>query len=187
MSVLSAIIVNHTVSDKKQLQMILSNEPKFELFILWMYREFSHETILSFIELVQYKLFCIEIVKQKHNEQLECQYKFYENMPKSSIVYAMEKANKYEFMAQKLYAKYIQEFSEFEVNISGLLRDKYQRLDENNWNLEIKEMVTVFDEVIDEMYYLMIQSFARFKSESRLSITTPTKSQKMNYYWKYRN
>ena len=46
---------NENVSIEKKLLNALRRERKFESFISWMYREFSSETILCFVELIQFK------------------------------------------------------------------------------------------------------------------------------------
>eukprot|EP01084_Bolivina_argentea_P046829 86249_1 len=154
---------------------VLADELKFEKFLHWMYREFSSETVLSFIEMVQFKEYLIEIVnKECDNEIICCKYKFYPSMPKSSIVYDdyktdcnvdhdVENLTKYQRIASRLYCKYIQEFTQYQINISGNLRNKYERHHVSNWILDEKDLIYVFDEAVDEMFYLMLQSFNRFK------------------------
>ena len=77
-------------SDK--LRDILSDQHKCEAFIDWMYREFSSEAILSFLEFVQFKKF----VKQRlgktdgvnsTGDPDPYDFKLYDGMPKSSIIY----------------------------------------------------------------------------------------------------
>ena len=163
--------VQISVTDK--LRSTLSDEQKFEQFVQWMYGEFSSETILAFIELVQFKEFMMNEIK---NEGVECKWRFYENIPKSSIISSLktkeiaqtgvenQRDNEYRKIAHRLYAKYIKIGTELEVNISALLRDKYEDLDDNNWQIEINELHNTFDEVIEEMFMLMLQSFVRFES-----------------------
>ena len=69
-------------------------------------------------------------------------------------------------IAHKLYHKYIEIESEFELNISATLRQRYDTLDNDNWNMEIHEMVKVFDDIIDEMFLLMLQSHFRFEAST---------------------
>merc|ERR1712228_623781 len=161
-----------------------------------MYREFSSETILCFIEMVEFKqslianwsiqakheaihkdtILMIETAKTEENmmssiASLACEYKLYENVPKSSIVYGVEPIDSIEDvknMVKKLYAKYIKEGSELEVNVTGDLKNNYLILDAAEWRLNIKELIDVFDPVIGEMFDHMLQSFSRFVSESKL-------------------
>eukprot|EP01083_Nonionella_stella_P187130 686916_1 len=66
-------------------------------------------------------------------------------------------------MAHELYAKYIVLYAELEVNISGVLREKYRKLDEANWNVEMNEMMDIFDALIRQMRQFMMDSFTRFE------------------------
>eukprot|EP01084_Bolivina_argentea_P082814 149951_1 len=168
--------IKSNTNEIDQLKMIFCDEHKFELFVHWMFREFSSETILCVIETIQFKLYLIDIIKNEYKENMECQYKFYKNIPQSSIIYAhtyektdadLEKNSvTYQRIASMLYRKYIEEYAEFEINISGELRNKYQILHERNWKVNIKEMVNIFDPIIDELIYLMIGSFVRFKNQN---------------------
>eukprot|EP01084_Bolivina_argentea_P046827 86245_1 len=164
---------NNKKNIDEMLKIVLCNELQFEAFLHWMYREFSSETVLSFIEMVQFKEYIIDIInKESDSETIYCKYRFYETMPKSSIVYNdykydnvdVENQTKCQRIASRLYCKYIQEFTQYQINISGNLRDKYQRQHESNWILDGKDLVYVFDEAVDEMFYLMLQSFNRFKT-----------------------
>ena len=160
--------IDETKSITQRFQETLLNETNFEPFIHWMYREFSSEVILCFIELVQFKEFLIKRVEETSQEQIECEYSFYENMPKSSIVFNEEKNiehdEEYKTIAHKLYIKYIQMYSEHEINISSLLRQRYQALEAGNWNVDIREMVNVFDRVIEEMFVFIRESYGRFEA-----------------------
>ena len=81
-----------------RLRTTLGDEEKFEAFIHWMYREFSSEVILSFVEFVQFKQ-CIKeeiaaiggTVNQTENDRFD--YSFYDKMPRSTIVYGQIEAN----------------------------------------------------------------------------------------------
>merc|ERR1711971_239751 len=65
----------------------LKNEQQFERFIQFMFRDFSSEAMLGFIEMVQFKECFVK--EMQFNEELDCIYmhSLYENVPKSSIVY----------------------------------------------------------------------------------------------------
>ena len=83
-------------------------------------------------------------------------------------------------IAHKLYKKYIEENSELEVNISGLMRDTYyndmhnkDKFIENFFNQDMNEidLFEHFDVVIEEMYHCMLTAFDRFNdSDQRVAI-----------------
>ena len=81
------IEIDETKSRTQRFKEILLNEEKFESFIHWMYREFSSEVILCFIEFVQFKHYLSKLIEEESQEQIECTFRFYENIPKSSIIF----------------------------------------------------------------------------------------------------
>eukprot|EP01083_Nonionella_stella_P087253 242645_1 len=150
----------------ERLRMIFDDEATFESFVHWMYREFSNETILCFIEFVQFKQYLITIM----DEPVQCEYKLYDNVPKSSIVYSQfndeDQGRRYKSTAHELHTKYIKVNAKFEINISAEWRGKYRILDEGGWDMGIKDMMTGFvDDVIQEMQLFMMDSFVRLESE----------------------
>ena len=71
--------------------------------------------------------------------------------------------------ANKLYQKYIENGTTFEINISGKMRDKLTDtigdLDEllANESIGINELYTIFEESVQEMMTLQSISFERFR------------------------
>ena len=43
------------------------------------------------------------------------------------------------------------------------MRTQYLRMDENNWEMDLKQMVNVFDPVIQEMFGFLRASYIRFE------------------------
>ena len=153
----------------------LKNEEQFELFIRWMYREFSFEAGLCFIELVQFKEQLIDYIKQKDGnktQEFDTRYidLLYHGVPKSSIVFDYDLdgdgMEKFQWIAHLLFEKYVRVDAEFEINICHALRSKYIKLDEQNWNIELNEFVNVFEKIIVEMFFFMLQSFARYQTHA---------------------
>jgi len=77
----------------------------------------------------------------------------------------------YKAIARRLWAKYVREESDFEVNISSLQRKRYNELlgDEQRWmdNAEYEEwtsLVSLFDPVVHEMTGLMTSAFLKWRS-----------------------
>merc|ERR1712003_173997 len=107
--------------DKPKLLEILRDEEQFELFIQFMFRDFTSEAILGFIEMVQFKECFVD--EMEFADSVDCAYmhSLYDNVPKSSIVYddscrdeGMERMKK---IAHGICNKYIKVGSEYEVNL----------------------------------------------------------------------
>jgi len=151
-----------------QLEDTLKSKDKFGRLIRWMYREFSSENVLCFIELVQFQIHCRERVLDDHvTTDLDPHlYELYDGIPQSIIVHP-ERFNNQEYIvgivAHALFEKYIERDSEFMVNISHKLRSKMAKYDANAWNIKQKEIIAVFQRVIDEMFIFIRQSFERYQ------------------------
>jgi len=151
----------------------LQNENKFEAFVQFVYREFNQEILLCFIELVQFKAALIGF-KKKNSDTIkgeDIEYQFidllYGDMPKSSIVEKKsghDGIERFRNIAHLLFAKYINYYAEFEVNISSDLRNQYVAHDNNKWVMEVHDFVLVFEPLINEMLYFMRQSFMRYEN-----------------------
>ena len=74
---------------REKLRETLNDEQKCEAFIDWMYREFSSEVILSFLEIVQFKQFVKEQIGKicVAGDADPYDFELYDGMPKSSIIY----------------------------------------------------------------------------------------------------
>eukprot|EP01084_Bolivina_argentea_P059505 108680_1 len=167
---------NIDVDDR--LRNILRKEHHFELLVHWMYREFSLETISSFIEFTQckhrLKLYIEDTLGKNVNNNDVQEYICFDQLIKSSIVYGQENQNENQMdlsrdIAHSLYIKYIAPNAELEINISWVMRNKYQKLDKSNYPMDVVELYTVFDDIIDEMFQLMLQSFVRFEQQEHTS------------------
>jgi len=76
-----------------RLKEAMLKEEEFGRFVHWMYKEFSSESILSFIEFVQFKRRAIDVLKNLpeysvEQKDLHCPYRFYPKIPRSTIVYS---------------------------------------------------------------------------------------------------
>merc|ERR1712194_809965 len=66
-------------------------------------------------------------------------------------------------IAGALYEKYVRRHSELEINISSMLRNRWEALDDLDYpQNDLLKIVQIVDEVISEMYFYMKQSFLRF-------------------------
>merc|ERR1712228_223343 len=147
----------------------LQNEEKFEVFIQWMYREFSSEAGLCFIEFVQFKEMLMKQIKTSNRASSDHIYALYGTIPQSSIIQQgkpLDDPENIKSVSHQLYDKYVKKDAEFEVNISYSLRAKYAKLDAEGWKIEMDELVNIFGKVIDEMFSFMRQSFERYQQSS---------------------
>merc|ERR1719242_1878293 len=147
----------------------LKNEQQFELLIQWMCREFSSENALCLIELVQFKQFVLGHMQSTETLGDGVRYidLFYKSVPKSSIIHEHKSDSNgiemFKEIAHLLHDKYIRVNSELQVNISSQLRRRYMILDVKKWEMEMVELLNIFDKVMDEMYFFMRQSFMRYQ------------------------
>merc|ERR1712032_223061 len=120
--------------------------------------------MLGYIEFVQFKE-CF--VAEMEIKDTVCCYigSLYENVPKSSIVYAKRNEKGIERMkeiASALCEKYIRIDSEYEVNIASRLRQKLVSMNDSDWKMDTNDFVSVYDEVLDDLFRFVRQSFHRF-------------------------
>eukprot|EP01083_Nonionella_stella_P312489 1117908_1 len=170
----------------------------FEFFVQHLCREFSVETILCFVELMQFKEIVMETFNlnpnmdsnpgtspseslciQGANTQMHALSRN-PKIPKSHIIYSamnddidnesqMETCLK---MVYLLFWKYINDTncSDLEINISGQMRQRYMDdfkgmgleafIDKNT--MEPMALFEYFDDVIEELYQLLLLSLGRF-------------------------
>merc|ERR1711920_761593 len=95
-----------------RMKLMLIDEQQFEDFVQFMIKEFSSETILSFVEFVQWKQRLIEYAKLDGIDN----HLLSEHIPKSSIVYVELKESEMKVFnesAHLLFEKYIKIGAEF--------------------------------------------------------------------------
>merc|ERR1712154_426380 len=129
---------------------MFKDQDKCEEFVHFMYKEFSSESILCFIEFVQFKKRVMEYMEvDSHSEVV-----FDENFTRSSIVYDKEEINDVQDlrkMAHLLYKKYIAYNCELEVKISKEMRRQFETYDLYGWSVisREKEQLDEFENKID--------------------------------------
>eukprot|EP01084_Bolivina_argentea_P149660 261411_1 len=171
-----SIDTNQQIDDNITLQMVLSNEKSLNLFMNHLSTEYSMEILLCCIEIMQYQNYVKEFITDFGNVE---DVQFPINTPISEILMdsndksVTENAKK---KAHKLYKKYICEFAEFEVNISGTMRDLFKETFEDldqlisDTSIGVNELYMVFEECKTEMISLQLISFERFKREKAFDI-----------------
>ena len=175
----------HSLSDTNSsitLEMILANEKSLNLFINHLSKEYSLEILLSTIEFVQFQKYLqphlnqdtLLDVKKENCDGIKI-LKFPSNVPRSEIIESndMKEQSVLEIskhVARGLYNKYIAIASEFEVNISGIMRDELLdivvlKIDD----LTIKDFYTLFEECKNEMIALQISALQRMRYEKEFN------------------
>lgn len=141
---------------------------------------YSMECLLSFIEIKQYQNYLIEndtnnilTEEQINNVKLENEIGFASNIPMSEIVersFESKDADQmfsFKMKAYKLYKKYIEVDSEFEINISSSERTKFAFIANLSsflkMNININDLLILFQESKKQMRLLLMYSLTRFK------------------------
>eukprot|EP01084_Bolivina_argentea_P080153 145227_1 len=167
------------------LQMVLSNQTTLNLFMNYLSTEYSMEILLSCIEIMQYQSY-VKNFMDKHfgsGNQIE----LLSGIPTSLIIEESAKTdginieiddtdglNLYnaKIKAHKLYNKYIKENAEFEINISGNMRDILNETLEHldvlllDKSVGLKQLYMIFEDSKQEMMTLQSISFERFRAET---------------------
>ena len=167
-----------------------------------MFREFCSEIILSFLEFVQFRNYNKnEICKMNGNnistETDPFDFKLYDGMPKSTIVYETwnganasnsrcdvanlsavvhsgshqteDPLRRIKMIAHLFLEKYIGHGVKLEINISGWLRNRYIEMDQKQYDgMKLEEFVTFYNEVTDKIMIYQSQSFLRFALVNRV-------------------
>eukprot|EP01084_Bolivina_argentea_P156145 272111_1 len=171
--------------DSVQLEQILSNEQSLHMFMIHLSKEWSMECLLSLIEFHQFEKYLIKkMFEMEYNNldipKIKC-IDFPENIPNSLIVEMVENDSKNnsdtEFCAKmkahKLYEKYILTGSEFEINISGVMKQSIDILENKQLliecNIHLKDLILLFEPIKHEMIQLLQFSFFRFKQKEEYS------------------
>ena len=77
---------------------------------------------------------------------------------------------KVKMYAHSLFTKYIKQQAEYEINISGVLRERYTEYDDMKYpGFDLLQFVEIFDELIGDMFMYIRQSFFRFYISGQLS------------------
>lgn len=172
------------------LSMILGNEKSLNLFMNHLSKEYSLEILLSTIEFMQFQQYL-----QKHmNGNMKVQYthqldvssestvdsyeikviKFPVNIPRSQIIEECKVAGKQQSVldvgkdiALGLYDKYIKFGSEFEINISGIMKDKLEDLIviKEMKDMTVEDLCFLYEDCKNEMITLQISALHRMRYE----------------------
>eukprot|EP01083_Nonionella_stella_P158065 513903_1 len=158
---------------------IFVNKVYTQYFIHHVIKEFSLECVLSWIEMKQFGYYLYTQLKALDvnlstdptiNRDIE---PLAQHVPQSTIVYCTEINDRKEKVMHNfkdkfvaLYDKYIEDKAEYEVNISYELKERldcFKSMHESDaWNVNEKELLGVFHEVIAEMRIFMNTSLQRF-------------------------
>lgn len=157
------------------------------------------ECLLSIVEIMQFQIWLGQYMDVGNNDDDEIKVEqpdenedvsdfrvivFSEKIPQSAIIESKEELDKYnidsnvdkdgvliqaKIKAHKLYEKYINTGSEFEINISSAQRmmivsiiDDFDRFISRD-NITLKDMRDLFEDSKEEMWKLLQYSFTRFR------------------------
>ena len=175
----------HMQSSQLSLKEILKEKKSFKLYMKHLIKEFSMECLISLIEFIQFREHIIQVLDVDDAEVMDSvEYRFPENVPLSDIVHSrddendtlsdLENANGnmrlLKAKVYRLYCKYIEVGSAFEINLAYKTRSGFVQLmgDEQEWmdtNIDKLELIKIFDSCIYEMKKLLDSSKHRFKYE----------------------
>ena len=181
--------VSIAIDIKIKLRDILSHERGFESFILHLSSEWSIELLLCLVELSQFQMYIWQYLRKsatknnvKSAELFGLSIAWPSNIPRSLIVYGKTQSddeliyeNDLQFIpvckmkAKQLFEKYINAYSEYEVNLPYSVRNRLTALmsDQSQWMLRkeivLTDLIHIFDGVIEEVFLLMQDAFNRFK------------------------
>lgn len=181
---------NAKLAQSLSIAQVLSHSKSFDVFMQHLSREYSTECLLSYVEFAQYRSSILETMQDffqciDENALPLLPFLLPTNIPRSTIVYFRpllenklvdEDYQQYiiqcKLTAFKLYKKYIESGSEFEINISHKLRVEYEQKmesfeDFNNREMSAYDILTIFDSCNFAMFYLISDAFRRFASTTQ--------------------
>eukprot|EP00486_Rosalina_sp_Unknown_P003754 CAMPEP_0201575956 /NCGR_PEP_ID=MMETSP0190_2-20130828/21443_1 /ASSEMBLY_ACC=CAM_ASM_000263 /TAXON_ID=37353 /ORGANISM="Rosalina sp." /LENGTH=164 /DNA_ID=CAMNT_0048006225 /DNA_START=894 /DNA_END=1388 /DNA_ORIENTATION=- len=133
------------------------------------------ECLLSVIEFQQFQKYVLRHIEQK-DVDIQFLFEIHDDIPTSLIVEEQESEPDdiilcAKLKAYKLYKKYIEIGSEFELNISSKMRgDLGKVLNDRNVlikaNVTFEDLLKIFDEVKVEMVQLLRGSLIRFREQT---------------------
>ena len=161
----------------------LSVKDYFQCFADHIIKDLAINTLLAFIEIIQFQQYAQKHAIHDDNDDDDCKYddeslfqtiKLYPGITKSQIVYQMNNDNdnipyKLKCKAHKIFLKYIEYGSYYEVDINAEIREhvinimmhKDDFLDEYSNNINI--IIHLFEDIVNELFQIQISSFLRFK------------------------
>ena len=134
------------------------------------------EILLLCIEVAQYQ----QYIKPQLGDGIQSNVTEieYENIPNASILETDDDASfilSAKTIANRLYEKYVEEGSEYEINISGTMRDELTDLIGNldqlisDETVDLDRLYAMFEQSVQEMMTLQNISFERFKQSETFS------------------
>ena len=150
----------------ESLQSILADDRLLDLLAKHLVKEFCIECLLSLIEMQQFKK---RLLKELNVKQYGPMVDLAPGAPLSELVFADTNPTLESFkkIAYELHQKYVEEGSEFEINISSRMRRQLHATmgDYDKWmkqDLAADELSWIFDDVMAENIKLLRQSKGRF-------------------------
>lgn len=174
------------ISNEVKIEEVLADNDLIHAFMVHLSKEYSMEILLSFIEMNQYQQHIAEQMKHEISDNINL-FNFADNIPKSEIIRFQGKTDDIvmvidtdgedtfldnaKIKAHKLFNKYIKQGSEFEINISSQERRKLSNLLHEldvllSHNINLQELLLLFEPCKKQMKLLLQWSLTRFKTET---------------------
>eukprot|EP01084_Bolivina_argentea_P174256 301855_1 len=172
-------------------QMVMAKEKSLHLFMEHLSKEYSMEILLSYIEFTHYQSFLVPSISDSESLMKVEIVEFPSNIPMSEIIttnYCDDNVlMEAKIKANKLYHKYIEMMSEFQINISGEMREKLENtlddLDElMERNVNIDDLFIFFEDCKNEMITLQTIALDRWKHDVDGSFATIFEIMQKEYY-----
>lgn len=155
--------------EARSLQSILADDKLLDLFANHLTKEMCIECLLSVIEMQQFKNY---LKKQLNVEHAIVIVDLSSNVPRSELVYGKQEPtlDAFKEIAYELHKKYVEEGSEFEINISSRMRRGLESKisDHAQWmkdNVTKDDLSLLFDDAMEENIKLLNQSKGRFQEK----------------------
>eukprot|EP01084_Bolivina_argentea_P126893 224550_1 len=164
-----------------ELKQILNDKQMFQVYMFHLSKEFSMKLLLALIECIQLQKYIltnndnidINIVT---DQEYSCQkITFYSDIVKSVIVFndynetKIDDVTRIKKKADKLYNKYIEYNSNYEISITCQTRDSMSDVMSHlDWieddSIRINDVMLLFDECCKEIYLILLSGFGRFQA-----------------------
>eukprot|EP01084_Bolivina_argentea_P253178 425201_1 len=165
---------------------ILMHKIGYTEFMQFLVKEFASECCLAFTDLLQFKqwIFKYNANVSKYKQDSIEQTSICNNrelislpydMPKWYLIYDMKDKSEQEMIAQcmklvmELRDKYLCDGCKWEINISYRMKQKFEKFIKSNMvkkDIKLETFYELFDDIINEMFSLMMSSFTHFVETS---------------------
>ena len=171
------------------LEQVLGHRKSFELYMVHLSKELSLESLLSILEFIEFQKMVLHLMESEKSENVQsaedlkriipdnlwCHtFVLPDTLPQSAIVRGdargKDALEDCKIKAWALFTKYVQKESDFEINIPGEMRAKFETMmqDYERWvkgaaEYDLERLLLLFEPLIEQMTTLLYGSFRRFQ------------------------